>query len=284
MTNIYNNTPIAFPWYQDIKDQNINKENSNGEILYKLITPATQMLPFQIEMPTDKPHPTKWEIYGTDGETSELIYDLQPSMNMIRVYKYLDRHVAVYPGGSLKVKYKGGVVNLVMPCGYYYSKITFADGSYYVSEIFFAENNTENYMRVMFWCDNDLKPITYRDEWKQVLYLDTFVHTAAPEVEEETITDGDKNEIPTWQKMVLKYKFVDTVPDFLKIALVSLQIHEFVYLWISESRQGYVDRVFVSETPDETGAMSDVEVTFEDDMMIRRTCPINDNLLGIETW
>lgn len=284
MNNIYNNLPIAFPWYQDLKDQNINKENSNGEILYKLITPATQMLPFQIEMPIDQTKPTKWEIYEANDGVGVLAYDLSPSMNLVKVYKYSDRHVAVYSGASLKARYKGSVINLNMYCGYFYSKITFADGSYYVSEIFYVEQNTDYCMRVLFWCNNDLKPISYRDGWKQTIYLPTFVHTAAPEVEEETIKDGNNGEIPVWQKMLLKYKFLDTVPDFMKIALVSLQVHQFVYLWISETRQGYVDRVFVSETPDDTGAMSDVEVTFEDDVMIRTRCPKDDPILAIETW
>lgn len=285
MNNVFNHLPIAFPFYQDVKSQEIYKENLESNLFYKLITPLDRLLPFQIEMPVDKPNPTKWEILVYDEDGSYVAFNLIPSLPLIKIYTFADRKIAVYDGQQLIKQFKAGITRpLDMSCGYYYTKITFADGSYYVSDIFYAKPNLADCIKVDFWCSKDLKPVIYRDGWKQWLYLPTFVHTASPEVEEESIKDGYNNEIPVYQKMMLKYKFIDVVPDFLKTALVSLQIQDFVYLWISETRQGYADRVWVAVTPDDTGATSEVEVTFEDDILLKTNCGVDDNLQNVSTW
>lgn len=285
MNNVFNHLPIAFPFYQDVKSQEIYKENLESNLFYKLITPLDRLLPFQIEMPVGKPNPTKWEILVYDEDGSYVAFNLIPSLPLIKIYTFADRKIAVYDGQQLIKQFKAGItLPLDMSCGYYYTKITFADGSYYVSDIFYAKPNLADCIKVDFWCSKDLKPVIYRDGWKQWLYLPTFVHTASPEVEEESIKDGYNNEIPVYQKMMLKYKFIDVVPDFLKTALVSLQIQDFVYLWISETRQGYVDRVWVAVTPDDTGATSEVEVTFEDDILLKTNCGVDDNLQNVSTW
>lgn len=285
MDEIFQQMPMVFPWYKRLQDQNVNKENSNDEVLYKLITPPSNFLPFQIQMNAEvEEKPNKWEIFRLVDGSPEFAYDITPSLSKIKLYKFDDRNVAVYNGEKLSMVYDVAPRPLNMYCGYYYSKITFPSGLFYVSEIFYVDTDFSNHMQIMFYCDNDLKPIVYRNGFKQILYLSTFVHTASPEVEEETLKDGNNNENPVWQKMVIKYKFIETVPDFLKIALISLQIHEFVYLWISETRQGFMNRVFVTETPDDSGAMSDCEVTFEDDILIRNACPKLDNIISLETW
>lgn len=277
MNNVFNHLPIAFPFYQDVKSQEIYKENLESNLFYKLITPLDRLLPFQIEMPVAKPNPTKWEIYQYDDEDgAQLAHTITASLSSIKIYTFADRKIAVYFGGQ--------IAGLNMTCGHYYTKITFADGSYFVSDIFYATPNLNECIKVDFWCTNDVKPIIYRDGWKQWLYLPTFVHTATPEVEEESLKDGYNNEIPVYQKMILKYEFIDIVPDFLKTALVSLQIQDFVYLWISETRQGYVDRVWVAVTPDDTGATSEVKVTFEDDIMLKTNCDTNETLQNLSTW
>ena len=281
MNNVFNHLPIAFPFYQDVKSQDIYKENIDEDLLYQLITPSNCLLPFQIRMPVDSGKPIKWEIISNCGDN---VLDVSNNLNLVKVYNFDNYKQAVYFGAQLQFVYQTINNPLDLPCGYYYTKFTFLDGSYYVSEIFRVEKNLQNFIKVEFWCENDLNPIIYRDNWKQILYLPTFVHTAMPEIEEESLKDGYNNEIPIYQKMVLKYKFVDIVPDFLKTALISLQMQDFVYLWISETRQGLIDRVWVSVTPDDTGATNEVEVMFEDDVLLKTKCNVSDVLQNTETW
>ena len=282
MNNIFKQLPIAFPFYEEVKAQEIYKENANEDLFYKLITPLDRLLPFQIELPLNKQKPIKWEIIRVQGNGG---YDITPSLEKIKIFTFPTKKQAVYYGGSLIKKFKfDNVQTLDMICGYYYTKLTFADGSYYASEIFYAKQDLSDCIKIDFWCNQDMHPIIFREGFKQFLYLPTFVHTATPEIEEDVLKDGYNNEIPVYQKLMLKYRFVDIVPDFLKTALVSLQMQDFVYLWISETRQGYVDRVWVNVTVDDTGATNEVEVVFEDDIILKTNCNNNDELQNVSTW
>ena len=272
MENIFKQLPIAFPFYESLDNQEIYKENVDENLFYKLYTPQNSLLPFQIRMPVNKPAPTAWKIIQYENPSVEI--DITNKLNLIKLFVFGDYKQAVFFGDDLGIN---------MTCGHYYTKLTFPDGTYYVSEVFFASSIVDC-MRVEFWQEKDVAPIIYRNNWKQILYLPTFVHTALPEIDEETTKDGFNNEIPVYQKMMLKYKFVDVVPDFLKIALVSLQMQDYVYLWISETRKGFIDRIWVSATPDETGMMNDVEVLFEDDLMIKTKCNNNDTLINLTNW
>lgn len=281
MENIFNELPTALPFYESEVNQEIYKESVDENLFYKLYSPKNAFLPFQIQMPVGKVNPVKWEIISFPSKSA---IDISNNLNKIKIYEFQDFKQAVYFGDELRFVYGQRDEPLNLPCGYYYTKISFADGSCFVSEIFYVAPTLENFMKVEFWCEKDLLPVVYRNEWKQVLYLPTFVHNKLPEIEEETSKDGYNSEIPVWQKMVFKYKFIDIVPDFLKTVLISLQLQDFVYLWINEKRQGRIDRIFVVATPDDIGIANEVEVTFEDDVMIKTSCPQQNTLINLSSW
>ena len=163
--------------------------------------------------------------------------------------------------------------------------------SYFISETFYIPENKfkvgedNDFMLVEFWNEKDTEPILFRENWKQRIYLDSFIHSAVPEMEEETTKDGVNTPIPIWQKLTLKYKFTDVVPDFVKIALVSLQMNDFIYLYLTrENRGGKIDRVLVTATPDDTGALNNLDVVFEDDIMVKDSCETEKTPAQITHW
>ena len=222
--NIFKEMPIVFPFYDNEKHFSIRSEHREGNCVYKLISPKNALLPFQINLPVNKPAPIAWQIKSICGAN---VIDITNKLNEVKIYLFDGKKQAVYFGNSLGIN---------LECGFYYSKFLFADGSYYVSEWFYVPSDSfgvgeqSNYFKIEFWQDKDVLPLIYRDNWKQTLYLKTFIHAAVPEVEEETKKDGFNNEIAVFQKMTLKYKFLDIVPDFLKIAIVSLQIQDNVLI------------------------------------------------------
>ena len=274
--------PIVFPFYETITNQDQYRENVEGLNHFDLISPINALLPFQIEMPTGKPHPTNWELYRVKDGHVEL---LNENYNKVKIYKFADRQVATYNGDALTLA--GNPLN--MACGYYYTKLNFPDGSYYISEVFFIPENAfavgaaNDFIKISFWNEKDILPILYRDNFRQTIYLNTFVASYVPEIEEETEKDGFNNKIPVFQKLVLRYKIVDVVPDFLKIALISLQMHDHVEL-VTRSRAGEIDRVQVTAQPHEGGGLNDVDVVFEDDIMYKTNCDDSIAATGVTTW
>ena len=84
--------------------------------------------------------------------------------------------------------------------------------------------------------------------------------------------------------MTLKYKFLDIVPDFLKIAIVSLQIQDNVLIVSDNQRSGIISRVSVNAENDENIGMSVVDVTFEDDVLTKTACNNNNTLINLSNW
>ena len=284
MNNIFKELPIVFPFYENHKQKDVNKENVESICAFKLISPKNALLPFQIEIPKDKPNPISWKIIGVNG--SEI--DISNNLNKIKIYVFEEKKQAVYFGEELIFVYGNRSEPLNLQNGFYYTIFNFSDGTYYVSDIFFAAGfnvgaNTE-FIQVDFWQDKDVEPLIFRNGWKQTIYLSTFVHSAIPEVEEEAEKDGFNSEIPTFQRMVLKYKFIELVPDFVKIALVSLQMQDNVYISLSDKRSGKIDRISVESQPDETIGLNNVEVIFEDDVLIKTACGENKQEISQATW
>ena len=84
--------------------------------------------------------------------------------------------------------------------------------------------------------------------------------------------------------MTLKYKFLDIVPDFLKIAIVSLQIQDNVQIVSDNQRSGIISRVSVNAENDENIGMSVVDVTFEDEILTKTSCNNDKPIVSLSNW
>lgn len=223
---------------------------------------------------------TEWKIFDEAGREA---IDLSKNIELIRRDDFLNGQYCSYNGEVLKVEtYSNPEAKLHLPVGKYYSYIKLERGDKFYSEVFtvpgdwFYKGEESNFMKIEFWNSCDIEPISYGDGWRQETYIDSFIFTSEPEVEEDGARDGDDNLIPTFQKMVVKYRFSAAVPDFMKIALVSLQIHDNVRITTAGNiREGKVERISSSATTGESGAYSVVDIVLEQHILTKKACCSN---------
>ena len=84
--------------------------------------------------------------------------------------------------------------------------------------------------------------------------------------------------------MTMKYRVFDYVPNFVKIALVSMQMHDFVNLTTNDYRSGSLKKLLINVTADENGFMDAVEIIFDDEMMIKTHCDDKKPYINTGTW
>mgnify|MGYP003589627340 CR=1 FL=1 len=123
-----------------------------------------------------------------------------------------------------------------------------------------SESFSDKFVKFEFYDTKDIEPIRYRNNFKQIVYFDTFIHTSEPEVEEEAERDGNNNAIPTFSKLTIKQKIEILVPDFIKIALMTLQLHEEIFVFEQNKRSGTIARIKLTPPPHACGASSTVKI------------------------
>lgn len=286
-TLIFNETPTAFPWYDKLEKQDRFRENVLEGCWFKLIAPKNTLLPFQFRKAKAPELPTKWEIMSLANDP---VINISNNIGLIKG-KSLSGMDYIYFGGNqltfIRVINIDEVVEepLNLPPGYYYSKLTFPSSSFY-SEIFyvpskpflFSDQDTNEYLRLVWYNNTDMEPFYYNDKvddvpiFKNVLFLDTFTTSSEPEIIEEGDKDGAGNIVPDFQQAVIKYRISLIVPDYLKLALVLIQMHSYIFLHERKNlRSGDLKRVNTSTGLEANGAMSTVDIIYEQDLAIIKT-------------
>lgn len=280
---IYNEIPTAFLWYDNIKKQHNLQENASSSCSFNLISPHSALLPFEF-FKESIAKPIYWEISSPCGG------------NIITLNTNLSKLKAVQVEGGIYVYYDGSVLNfntfdnnqisLNIPEGTYQSMIIFDDDQTFFSEFFNVKKDLDKYVKIEFYDNSDIAPIKYNGvDFKQVIYLDTFIHSAEPEIEEDGEFDDKNNIIPTFQKMTVKHRIEVYVPDFIKVALTSLQIHSNVSLESPvQGRIGDISRIEVSSTPDEGVAYSIVSMLIVEEILVKNSCASEIEIININPW
>lgn len=282
---LFNELPTAFPWYNIVEKQHRFRENVIDKYQdYGLINPTDALLPFEFYSLITGLTVTQWRVYDLDGVQVEEINSLALVLNATR-----DGRQYFYYGGQ-QLTTIGGPLNL--PPGYYYSRIRLSNNDLYYSEVIhvpecgFSVNDvtTMNFLRLEWYNDSDLRPIFYNDKdivnvpkFRNAVYLDTFIHVSEPEIEEETIPDGNEEDVPVFQKALIRRRITELVPDFLRVALALLKMHDHVFLTTPRGiRTGELSKVTASFATDFAGAFSTVEIVFEETLvMIKKGCADN---------
>lgn len=289
MALIYNELPTAFVWYDKKEKQQRYRENAQQSTSYKLISPNGRLLPFQFRL--DNPStggPVSWKLYRADDDT--LAADISSYMSYIVGIRLDTGLYATHLGTDMQFNVEGEEID-VMPEDCYYSVIEFSTGvegvyvSHY-SEIFMMVADLSKYIKIEYWNTCDIDPIAYNIPLlKQLVYLDTFIHASEPEIEEDGERDGQDQIIPTFQKMVVKYRFSVVVPDYMKIAIVSMQMHDNVILTTENGiRTGNIEKMTTTSTVEASGAYSTVDVLLEQLLISKDACCTNIAVLEPDPW
>lgn len=278
---IFNELPIAFPWYDKTEQQNRYGENVDKVCDYQLITPRNALLPFQFTNEDLGKTVTAWEVFEINSLVRVAL--LTPNIASIRTATRNGKDYFTYQGTALSA--------LSLSAGYYISIVTFNDGTQKFSEMFFVPDNgfnvqdddKINYMRLQWWNDADLKPLFYNDPapggkpyFTNVLYLDTFITASEPVITEDGTRDGQDEMIATFKKVVIPYRITVLVPDFLKKALTLIALHDHFLITTKQGiRSGEVEKAAINSTLEAAGALSTVDIIFQETIMVKKGCGEN---------
>lgn len=280
---LYNELPVVFPWYDKIEKQNRYLEHTGTICDYQLITPADALLPFEFyKHPVGGVLPTTWEVFEINSQA--LVADISANIALLYQTVKENREYFCYHGEQL--------ANLAMPAGYFYSKMVFPDGTtffsemFHVPESFFYIANDANipYLKLSWYNNSDIRPIFYNNldslgvpKFKNVLYLDTFIHASEPEITEDGVRDGNDDLIITFQKVVIPHRITVTVPDFLKKALSVMPLHGVIKVVTKQGvRSGTLETVKTTNALEAFGGFSVVDILFNDNIsIVKKGCADN---------
>lgn len=281
---LFNELPTILPFYTEIRNQNRFKENVREQCPVHLLSPSDAFVPFVIKLPANSTRPTVWKIMDTNNNE---VADISNNIGLLKAFDFGDSVYCYYKGQQLTFKFET-IEQPLNLSGHYYLKFTI-DGADWFSETFKMcqeikhDSFSNRFVKISFWDQIDIVPIKYHDGFKQSVYFDTFIHTSEPEIEEESEKDGFGNEFPVFQKLIIKQKMEVVVPDFVKIAMLTLQMHNEVEVNDQNKRSGKVDRTKVVATTEEFGSFSTLDFTFETDILIKSVCEENDGIIS-EVW
>lgn len=281
---LFNELPTVLPFYTDIRNQDRKKENVRRNCPIPLFSPTNAFLPFTIQLPKDSPKPTSWKLFNT-GDIE--VADLTNNIGVLKAFNFDDFSFAYYNGDVLTFSHDTFTAEMKLTGRVY--MVLEIGGQKYFSEVFEMCSQITNsefadrFVKVVFWNEKDIDPIRYRNDFKQIVYLDTFIHESEPQIEEDNETDGRGNNIPTFQKLVVRQKMEVVVADFLKVALLTLQLHDFVEVFEKNKRSGMVDRTTVSASSEDNGSFATVQLNFETNILVKSACEDNKTILS-EIW
>ena len=281
---IFNEIPGPFPWYDKIEKTNRYRKNCQGQQDYKLVAPKNALIPFQYRRLIDASEVARWVIQRKDtGENIEITENIaQVKRVTLDIYDYF-----YYGGGALL---QGGQPLNLAP-GFYNSGLIFSDGSKCYSEQFWVPPNSFNvgdtdigFLKLEWYhIAGDISPFYYSDKvdglpvFRCVVYLDTFVTESEPVVTQTAVKDGDDNDVPTFIKVEIPYKINLFVPDFLKKALVLVQLHDTINFSSADGvSSGQINSIAAQIQSEAPGCMSVVDLLFLQLLsVVNRTCSSN---------
>jgi hypothetical protein len=290
MSLVFDELPIAFPWYDKIEKQQKYRDNQKVANSFRLITPSDALLPFEILVPEPLPV-TSWMIYDCCDTP---IIDLSPNISFFKGRNTNNGTYIYYNGNKLSAIVGGQTNFLKLLPGEYYSVIkvgtvyTRYSERFYIPESSFSVNDPATsipYLKVVFSNSCDIDPVLYAgpsgDFFTQVVYLDTFIHQSDPEFEEDGERDANDNVIPSFQKMVVNYTFSVAVTDFIKIALTSLQMHSSITVTTAKGvRIGNIEGITTSAAVQDNGVFTVLDIKFRQIIMTKHGCCDNMSLSG----
>ena len=143
----------AFPVYTDPKFQNYRKPQCQKECLYKLITPANALPPFQILRTTPTGDPiTLFQICCPDGSNC-----IDVDLGDLRYFDVFEDDC-----GREFVTYNGTAFPFTIPCGYHQGVIS--DGTQtWTTEVFFVPDTVGSILPICYLTDHLYNLITTHD-------------------------------------------------------------------------------------------------------------------------
>lgn len=242
----------AFRFYSDKSMQNRYFDYVGGNLrTWKLNTDVYRLLPFQIQV-------------ALNTEASDVVVKLCEALDDSEtdISSYFvagtDLFTADFTSYTYLIYRRNQNLQTELIKGTYYLKVTVGATSYY-SEVFNVVDPT-GMIIIDYYHSSDIGTIHYNnsgDQYTNKLIVDTKLNRPEYEYEEEGIEDGDVNFIPTFQRLVKKYKFIFYAPEYVVDAVSLIPFHDSITIYTDYAESSieqlnvlnfYVDSVEWNET------------------------------------
>lgn len=276
------NDILFFPFHKTKEEQSFRRQHAKNVCVITAVSPSNGLLPFQIRRESGSP------IQGFKIKTlcEGHEYDIWNDQNKpkFKCAETADGYVVYYKGDELSFQRGANYEELDLENGKYFAEIEFEDQTYY-SEPFEVRSNLDDCLKITIWNENDIYPIKYNGiDFKQVIYLDTFIHRSEPNIEVEGERD-DRNElIPTFQKITVSLITEVLVSDFLKNALSTIQIHEEVRIKDGIFEEFKPESIEVSSEPEADGVYAVSTINIKRLVIAKTGCGINEEIINENIW
>lgn len=251
------------PWYDSLQKQDRFKRYAYGEI-FPNISPAWNLLPFQIERPHSERGIRSLDLYFVDGVKFGSILDP------------MERNGLVLQFGTdtdLIINKAFGSFQYTLPEGFYYAVLSDGENTWY-SDIFSCVHDMSRYMMVEWWCDSDLQDesgnrrVLYDTSYHNRLYLDTVMGKPGYDQLEEVET-RDLVAMPEKRVSQKLYNFEFMAPEYLCDCVRAIWLSDHIRI-TSEGVQ-YNCRTFAPDPKwQDDGHYAMVEVEVEADTVLKR--------------
>ena len=279
---LFKEIPTSLPIYDSLNKQDRFRAVCQYECSYRNIAHHLALPAFQFDGALTAAV-IGWEIKKIDGSTALVIPDVGPIHHKDLPVKGI-RRFWFYSG-------IGGYIDPPLEEGFYYYEIETNVSGIFYSEVFYImaqpAHQPNRYKDVisLSWSNTlkDVADILYNidpiyGQYYNIVHLDAAIDSTEEELIEEVEADGNGEEIPVFQRLVVRYKMQVFLPEYLKRAFAIAQLHDYHGCNLNQGA-GYIPiknfRVD-SATPDDGGCMYIVNLSFEQDIVLtNKSCPQN---------
>lgn len=258
---IPNNNLSVLPWYGSLDQQNARKWWLFGKV-YPLYCRGGYILPFQLIIPHTSNNFAFQAAYlcdaNTDTQIANIVSGLVNSGLTKKDFIALGYDVIVYPG--------------ILPAlesldnGRYYIRANVADGNVYYSEVFTVINQSDAYLKLQWWDEEDFTmdagTIVYKNPvFKNELYLQADLAKPEYPFEEEGDT-RDGYFFPVKQISEKRYKFSFLASEYLLDVMRLIRLSDHVLVEY-RGQQYSVDNFLITPEWQAEGDVAVVQAEFD---------------------
>lgn len=279
---VYDELPLALPFYDKKEKQDRYKENIFGNQVFELYALNDRLLPFQFR------HLFLNGVLSVQIFTADDIHIGDFDLTKLTISTVSGYGYYAWLGEETVTLTTGALLNL--PCsGQYYIKVNFYETDSYWSEVFTIIQNDDDYLKLE-WSNlsGDIDPIYYGSGFVNRIYIDTFITKGIPTITIESEKDGYGNVIPVSKTMVNTYDFsLLIVPCFILDAMNFMELHDTIKIYTKNSvRTGLIQNVSVAQDQVNNSSYFEVIVSFnQDKFYFNSSCgnpiasPIDDSVV-----
>lgn len=263
------------PFYDRLTEQDYYKESCNG--VYKFLSSNTNLIPFQIIVPSDYNTIDSFKIVGFSNEFEVNLSNLT-NQGLIKFITAGSKKWVAFFGGQLKfIDIDDNISDLVLCSDYYHFEVT-VNGVTKYSELFFVGINnicsTPITMEIQAWHSSNFQNYTFDQGFKFKAFFNAFITNVTPEITDEYSKDGYERKV--LQRRVIEYQYnieIDPIPNSISIGLAFLT--SLKNILIKHNGNEYVVKdITYKQDPFDGGCLDSVKLTFTifDQDTVRTNC------------